>query len=180
MSPNDGGGGDYGGLSLFVTTCSQWLQLVAWTPNKLWKSNSIFNLWLKGTGMRFPSLPKPCPHTRKIMKLARLECSFFHLYILRNRETNATPSRLWKLIISKLCLSSAVWSWGVRVRVRAGKHRYSGANKSLIMSVYRHEPPPLYGKKKKTCTLLGLFGSAERYLTEKQVADKSVSYSIIF
>ncbi len=31
-------GGGLGGLS-------QWVQLWTWSPNKLWRSNSIFNLW---------------------------------------------------------------------------------------------------------------------------------------
>ncbi len=38
MSPNAGGGGELRGLS-------QWVQLCAWSPNELWRSNSIFNLW---------------------------------------------------------------------------------------------------------------------------------------
>ncbi len=39
-SPNDAGGGGVRGLS-------QWVQLCIWSPNKLWRSNSIFNLWLQ-------------------------------------------------------------------------------------------------------------------------------------
>ncbi len=34
------GGGGLGGHS-------QWVQLCTWSPNKLWRSNSIFNLWRK-------------------------------------------------------------------------------------------------------------------------------------
>ncbi len=36
-----GGGGVHG--------LSQWVQLCTWSPNKLWRSNSIFNLWHKPT-----------------------------------------------------------------------------------------------------------------------------------
>ncbi len=43
MSPNAGrGGGGLRGLS--------WVQLCTRSPNKLWRSNSIFNLWNKDTG----------------------------------------------------------------------------------------------------------------------------------
>ncbi len=42
MSPNAGGGGGLRGLS-------QWIQLCTWSLNKLWKSNSIFNLCLYRT-----------------------------------------------------------------------------------------------------------------------------------
>ncbi len=38
MSPSAGLRGSCGGLS-------QWVQLCTWSPNKLWRSNSIFNLW---------------------------------------------------------------------------------------------------------------------------------------
>ncbi len=38
MSPNAGGGGELRGLR-------QWVQQCTWSPNKLWRSNSIFNLW---------------------------------------------------------------------------------------------------------------------------------------
>ncbi len=41
MSPNVGVGG-WGGLRAL----NQWVQLCIWSPNKLWRSNSIFNLWL--------------------------------------------------------------------------------------------------------------------------------------
>jgi hypothetical protein len=39
MSPNAGGWGGLRGLS-------QWVQLYTWSPNKLCRSNSIFNLWM--------------------------------------------------------------------------------------------------------------------------------------
>ncbi len=38
MSPNAGGGGELRGLI-------QWLRLYTWSPNKLWRSDSIFYLW---------------------------------------------------------------------------------------------------------------------------------------
>ncbi len=44
--PKAGGGG--GGLR----GLSQWVQLCTWSPNKLWRSNSIFNLWLQMTSKR--------------------------------------------------------------------------------------------------------------------------------
>ncbi len=42
MNPNagEGGGGRLQGLS-------QWVQLYTWSPNKLWRSNSIFISWSK-------------------------------------------------------------------------------------------------------------------------------------
>ncbi len=39
MSPNAGEGGGE------LRSLSQWVQLCTWSPNKLWRSNSIFNLW---------------------------------------------------------------------------------------------------------------------------------------
>ncbi len=41
MSPNAGGWGGFGG----VGGHSQWVQLCTRSPNKLWRSNSIINLW---------------------------------------------------------------------------------------------------------------------------------------
>ncbi len=32
---------------------TQWVQLCTWSPDKLWRSSSIFNLWSKQTGLRF-------------------------------------------------------------------------------------------------------------------------------
>jgi hypothetical protein len=49
MSPNAGGG--------VLRGLSQWVQLCTWSPNKLWRSNSIFDL----------SQP--------------LRCEFFYLYV---------------------------------------------------------------------------------------------------
>jgi hypothetical protein len=40
MSPNTGGRGELRGLS-------QRVQLCTWSPNELWRSNSIFNQWLQ-------------------------------------------------------------------------------------------------------------------------------------
>ncbi len=40
--PKYGGGGGLWGLS-------QWEQLCAWRPNTLWRSNSIFNLWMNSS-----------------------------------------------------------------------------------------------------------------------------------
>jgi hypothetical protein len=39
MSPHAGGRRELRGLN-------QWVQLYTWSQNKLWRSNSIFNLWL--------------------------------------------------------------------------------------------------------------------------------------
>ncbi len=44
------GGGELQGLS-------QWVQLYTWSPNKLWRSNSIFNLWKNPWRWSGPDFP---------------------------------------------------------------------------------------------------------------------------
>ena len=39
-----------------VQVISQWIQLCTWSPNKLWRYNSICNLWLRRTASRTKSL----------------------------------------------------------------------------------------------------------------------------
>jgi hypothetical protein len=46
MSPNAGG----------VRGLSQWVQVGTWSPNKLWRSNSIFNLWSEYFSFSFLAL----------------------------------------------------------------------------------------------------------------------------
>ncbi len=46
MSPNAGRGRELRGLS-------QWVQLCTWSPNKLWRPNSIFKLWPIPTPTQF-------------------------------------------------------------------------------------------------------------------------------
>jgi hypothetical protein len=48
IRPNAGDGGLRG--------FSQWVQLCTWSPNKLWRSNSTFNLWIRFINLiTFPS-----------------------------------------------------------------------------------------------------------------------------
>jgi hypothetical protein len=42
MGPNTGGGEGVAGVSANENSCAHHL---TWSPNKLWRSNSLFNLW---------------------------------------------------------------------------------------------------------------------------------------
>ncbi len=65
MSPNAGGGGLRG--------LSQWVQLCTWSPNKLWRSNSIFNQCHYSTTAILPNPLVPhCTHTFKYNNLLGL------------------------------------------------------------------------------------------------------------
>ncbi len=52
-----------------VRGLSQWVQLCTWSPNKLWRSNSIFNLCVSGIALKLNSTtPFPTPIQTIIMK----------------------------------------------------------------------------------------------------------------
>ncbi len=88
MSPNAGGGGD----CRVSTNEHSWAHHVTWSPNKLRKSNSIFNLWLRQfyvLSLFFPSVDlyhvfkvvEICPPIRNHHQLMATSCpltkSFF-------------------------------------------------------------------------------------------------------
>jgi hypothetical protein len=86
MSPNAGGGGEGGG----VEGLSQGVQLCTWSPNKLWRSNSILNPWynLKATRLRGDvgvgvalcmcdsGVSFLCVHNSQIVNLSTEYCNF--------------------------------------------------------------------------------------------------------
>ncbi len=74
MSPNAGGGGKLRGLT-------QWVQLYKWSPNKLWRSNSIFNLWARGNLIY--------EQEKNVKSKILWHCPFngaLHLLVLRERD----------------------------------------------------------------------------------------------
>ncbi len=65
MSPNAGGGKEWPGFS-------QRVQLYTWSPNKLWRSNSIFNLYM--------------PYKKKCL------FQLFYVYFLKTNDKNIFSS----------------------------------------------------------------------------------------
>ncbi len=104
-------GGEGGGWVVTCGVLSQWVQLCTWSPNKLWRSNSILNLCCRliyGL-LRTQRKPAPLSHIRVLSKPANLTPLVKRWSAEKNTKNRIMIYNLGFLNYTLFCLEKIYW-----------------------------------------------------------------------